>query len=61
MKASADMAAMIGWQVRNLHYVKNLKPLAEYLIEPKTEAQQRDEGASKVLAMMKRLMKKGTA
>lgn len=58
MKAASDQATSIAWSNRNMHYIKNLKPLAEYLTPPKSDEQKRNEGAAKVLAMMKRLMRK---
>ncbi len=52
------MALMIGWEARNFHYVKDLKPLAEYLAPP---AQQRAAKSLKVLEMFQRKLAKQEA
>lgn len=49
---------MAGWNAEVFARTKTLKSLDHYLAEPKPESQQRDEGAAKVLAMMKRIAAK---
>lgn len=59
MKARFDDALMIGWTVRNLAHVKQLKPLSKYLEPAPTPERKREDGNAAVLAMFKRAKKKG--
>ncbi|MBX7459558.1 hypothetical protein [Qipengyuania huizhouensis] len=56
MKAKGDMAGMIGWHTRNLHYQKKLPDLAKYLTpkKPKTA----ESGARDVKRMFDRMIAK---
>jgi hypothetical protein len=58
MKGRGDMAGMIGWHTRNLHYVKKLDPLAKYLEPPPSPERKREAGNAAVLGMFKRHAKK---
>lgn len=58
MNARGKHAASIGWMTRNFHYIKDLKPMAEYLKPPPTEEQKRVEGAAAVVAMLERRKQK---
>jgi len=58
MQGHARAAVMAGWNAEVFARTKTLKSLDHYLAEPKPESQQRDEGAAKVLAMMKRIAAK---
>lgn len=49
---------MIGWNVRNLHHVQRLKPLADYLKPALAPDEKREQGAKKVRAMFERMAKK---
>lgn len=42
---------MIGWHSRNLHYVKKLPPLGEYLTPAPTGKDKREAGSRKALAL----------
>jgi hypothetical protein len=53
-------ALIIGWHVRNLHYVEKLKPIGHYLKPAEAPAEKRDQGARAVKAMFQRFAKKGT-
>lgn len=59
LKATHQQALLIGWHARNLHYVKDLKPIGHYLRPAQSPDQKREQGARDVLAMMKRAAKKG--
>jgi hypothetical protein len=58
LKATDEQAFSFGWHARNLHYVKNLKPLEHYLKPAPPPAQKRDQDARAVVAMFKRHAKK---
>lgn len=51
---------MIGWQARKFHYVKNPKPLDQYLVAPAASTPPKARGNSAVLAMMRRHKDKTT-
>jgi len=55
LKAQASMALMVGWNARNFHYVKELKPLSEYLDPPE---QRRAAKSIALLEMFQRKQKK---
>lgn len=59
LKARHEQAFLVGWHVRNLAHVKNLKPIAHYLKPAPTPAQKREQGARDVRAMFERIAKKG--
>ena len=54
MKAADQRALSVGWHTRNLHYVRHLKPLTEYLKPPRSAR----DGAMSVLAMFRRWAKR---
>jgi hypothetical protein len=64
MKGAYDIAGAIGWHARNLHYVKKLPQLSEYLKHAPTPERKREQGARDVLTLFKRAhakqKKKGT-
>lgn len=58
MKASGDLATMIGWNGEAFARTKKMKPLEDYL-KPKTRTA--DSGARDVRRMFERMMKKQEA
>lgn len=57
MKAKGSLATMIGWEARRFHYLKQPKPLAEYLKPELSPEQKREKGARDMLAKFKRIAK----
>jgi hypothetical protein len=60
LKATTEQALAIGWHTRNLHYVKNLKPIDKYLKPPPAKAPG-VVGARGAKQMLHLLMKKQEA
>lgn len=58
MKASGDLSKMIGWHTRNLHYVKKLPEMADYLKPPAKPDDLREQGARAVKRMFDRMIAK---
>ena len=61
LKAQGDLATMVGWHVRNLKFVRNLKSLPEYLKPPPTPEGRREQGARDVKRMLDRMIKQQEA
>tara|TARA_Y100001933_G_scaffold264325_1_gene329412 strand:- start:2171 stop:2392 length:222 start_codon:yes stop_codon:yes gene_type:complete len=51
MKATGDLATMIGWSSERFARTQKVKSLGEYLQPPKGQQQQWDEDARKLIAM----------
>lgn len=58
MKATADLAIMIGWNAESFARTKRIKALNEYLKPPLSPAQMREEGAQDVRRMFERMIVK---
>lgn len=56
MKASVDLATMIGWNAEAMARTKRMKPLGEYLKPAK--AKSAESGAHDVRRMFDRMIKK---
>lgn len=61
LTAEKRQALAIGWHARNLHYVKELKPLEHYLKPAATPEQKRDKDARAVARMLDGMIRKQEA
>jgi hypothetical protein len=61
LKSRGDLAGMIGWHSRNLHHVKKLPDLSEYLTPAPPADKQAEIGARAAKHMFSRMIKKQEA